>query len=124
MKIISPFAALLAAFALTLSPASVSLAYTMPSDCDGSDCDSEFVIAEDDADSDDSEHAGFTLEDDTEEEEELFTLEDSTEENEEEFTLDDGNEEEEEQYILDEGDSDLADESFVLSEEEEEDGEI
>ena len=136
MKIISPFAALLAAFALTLSPASVSLAYTMPNFCDGgveggedSEGDSELIIADCDGDTCDGELAvGYTIEEDTEEEEERLTFDDSSDEEEGELLLDDTTEEEEEQYILDDGgddsDDDSDDESFVIDDEEEEEGEV
>ena len=132
MKIISPFAALLAAFALTLSPASVSLAYTMPNFCDGgeesgedTEGDTEFVIADCDGETCDGELAGYTIEEDTEEEEELLTFDDSSDEEGEELYLDDSSEEVEEQYILDDGGDDSDDaESFVLDDEEEEEGKI
>lgn len=135
MKMLSPFAALLAAFALTLVPGGMSTAIASPISCDGSDdcdCDeSEFVIPACDGDScdGDEESSGYVLDDDADESEEEFTIDDDADESEEEFTIDDAEEDEEESdaFVLDEGDDDSEgdDESFQLDdEEEEEEGEV
>lgn len=139
MKMLSPFAALLAAFALTVAPVGVSTALasapswggiTSESDengdgaeseraipeCQGDSCDGDETagyILEDDADAGDAEHG---INDDADESAEEFSIDDDADESEEEFSIEDESEDSDDEFTMDDTEEEEDSEAYVLEE--------